>query len=189
MKKILYLSVLVLSIGCASNDVYTTDEDVYVEELPAATSAPKSSRALSKAEVVAIAKDDNGKGAIARLDLHPFNFELNDASLAELKANELSDNVVDYLEKRAAIDWDQLHAERLQLQSVEAPQTEAQRIVIQTNSYQPSYGEIYYSRYGFTPVTRSVYRLGRGRQRRIYAGQRWQSSCYRPRRGVFVIGR
>ncbi|MDF1661423.1 MAG: hypothetical protein P1V97_06605 [Planctomycetota bacterium] len=185
MKKILYLSVLVFSIGCASNDVYTADERVYVSELP----KTRATRALSQDEVVAMAKEANGRDAIARLDSHPFNFELTDARLAELEANELSENVMDYLEKRAAIDWDQLHAERLQLQSVEAPQTEAQRIVLQTNSYQPSCGEIYYSRYGFTPVTRSVYRLGRGRQQRFRRGHPWQSTYYRQRRGVFVIRR
>lgn len=189
MKKILYLSMLVFAVACSSNDVYTADERVYVEELPAQTRAVKSSRALSKTEVVAMAKADKGQEAIARLDRHPFNFELNDAALAEFEANELSEDVIDYLEKRAAINWDQLHAERLQLQSVEAPQTEAQRIIVQTNSYQPSYGAVFYSRNGFTPVTRSIYRLGRGRHRRIYAGQRWGSSCYPRRRGVYVIGR
>lgn len=189
MKKILCLSLLLFTVACSSNDIYTTEENVYVDELPAGKIPGKAVRAIGKAEVVAIAKAEKGQKAIARLDLHPFNFELSDETIQEFRDNELPEDVVDYLEKRAAVDWDQLHSERLQLQSVQPQSTEAQRLVIRTNAYQPDCRPNFYSRNGFTPVTRSVYRLGRGRYRRVYVGPNWRNSCYGSRRGVLILRR
>ena len=64
---------------------------------------------LTEDEVLRIARAGSEASAIARLDRHPFSFELDDAGLARLSTAGLRPNVLDYLRKRALIDWETLH--------------------------------------------------------------------------------
>ncbi len=58
-----------------------------------------------------MARAHDSDAAIALLDRHPFTFPLDEAALAWFRAAEVAPPVLDYLSKRARVDWEALRGD------------------------------------------------------------------------------
>lgn len=67
-----------------------------------------SSLALTKEQVLAIATSQDPQEAIAEVDRHPLGFKLTNESLGWFEDRLAPPEFLDYLQKRAAVDWDKL---------------------------------------------------------------------------------
>tara|TARA_R110002072_G_scaffold65971_4_gene163091 strand:+ start:936 stop:1235 length:300 start_codon:yes stop_codon:yes gene_type:complete len=77
---------------------------------PALDPPPAAERRLDREEVVREARKRAPGPAIAYLDRYPFDFELS-SELSWLRTQEMAPEVVDYLEKRARVDWEALRGD------------------------------------------------------------------------------
>jgi hypothetical protein len=191
MKRYLLLGLLISLGGCSSPALIENDSETRVLEIEQFSSRPRQTRAaLSLAEVQAIATETNSEAAIKKLDKQPFNFKLDDGHLAKLKASGVKGDVFDYLEKRSAINWDHLHSDQLILEKLNPEELLFIRYAEEKQPWQLPIRASFYADYGYTPLTRSVYRVGRRHGRRqYYAGPR-RGRSYRSSAGFsFNFGR
>ena len=71
---------------------------------------PASEQEIDRGELLVLARAHPPDEVIARVDRHPLSFELSERALAELEP-ELPPEVMDYLRKRAQVDWRSLRGE------------------------------------------------------------------------------
>jgi len=67
-----------------------------------------SSLALSKEQVLGIANGQDTQEAIAEIDRHPLAFKLTNENIGWFEDRVAPPELVDYLKKRSAVDWDTL---------------------------------------------------------------------------------
>jgi len=78
---------------------------------PAYNPPPAATEALDPAQLLELAESLPPDEVISKVDRHPLAFELDEAALAELRAEGLPTEVLDYLRKRSRIDWGALRGE------------------------------------------------------------------------------
>jgi hypothetical protein len=119
--------VAVLVAGCAStqrvdpvpDSAWRAAEGSPRTSYPTTSSAPittprrdparsSSSLTLTKEQVLAIATSQDPAEAIAEVDRHPFAFKLTNENLGWFEDRLAPPEFLDYLKKRAAVDWDRL---------------------------------------------------------------------------------
>ena len=71
---------------------------------------PAAEEAIERPELIALAGAHPPEEVISRVARHPLAFELDERTLRELEA-ELPAEVMDYLRKRARVDWESLRGE------------------------------------------------------------------------------
>lgn len=73
--------------------------------------------ALSFEQTVHLTQSSSPEEAIVTLDRHPLEFPLTAENFSRLEQAQVHPDVLDYLQKRASIDWNSLHADELDLQA------------------------------------------------------------------------
>ncbi|MBL4848693.1 MAG: hypothetical protein JKY65_24490 [Planctomycetes bacterium] len=77
---------------------------------PRLRAAPAAARRLDRDEVLSEAASREPDDAIAFLDRYPFDFDL-EQELEWFRTQEMASEVLDYLSKRARIDWESLRGD------------------------------------------------------------------------------
>ncbi|MCW8139039.1 MAG: hypothetical protein KIT58_09065 [Planctomycetota bacterium] len=98
---------LLVAAGCA-----TTSDHPEVVVAPRLAPPPARGGALDRDEALAVAQaHPDPADAIAALDTRRFDFALDAEALAWFGQQGLDPAVMDYLEKRARVDWDALRGD------------------------------------------------------------------------------
>ena len=98
--------VALLAVGCQSSE--PPPEQVVAPRL---APPPSNERPLQRTDVAARGREGSPEQAIRSLDRHPFAFPLDRENLAWLEAQDLPPGVLDYLRKRALVDWESLRGD------------------------------------------------------------------------------
>lgn len=98
------LALVLLLAACAS-------EPRPVAVAPPLEPPPAAARALSRDEALAFGRETPSDAAIAKLDRYPFAFTLDAEALAWFAAQDLPTPVLDYLDKRSKVRWEELRGD------------------------------------------------------------------------------
>lgn len=118
------LALLLLAGGCASEPrpepAIARPIEAEPDDEPGAEPArpprlappPARGRGLDEAEVVALARRHaDPRDAIDALDQRRFGFALDEPALERLSGQQLGEEIMDYLRKRARVDWEALRGD------------------------------------------------------------------------------
>lgn len=72
---------------------------------------PAAAEPIDRAELLELARAHPPDEVIAKVDRHPLAFALDEGALSELEGQGLPAEVLDYLRKRARVDWESLRGE------------------------------------------------------------------------------
>jgi hypothetical protein len=101
------LCATLLSIWCATWAACASGPEA---RAPGYDPPPAAERRLDRAEVLSEATSREPDGAIAFLDRHPFDFDLEN-ELGWFTEQGLAPEVLDYLSKRSRVDWESLRGD------------------------------------------------------------------------------